>query len=279
MKRLALALPLLIALLAAACGGSSTATPTPTVTGGKTTSSTASLIAAAGEKTRAAGSARFSVEMSMNSAQGTGTISGEGVTGRNRAHMTMNLGGLAGSTLGHGEAEIIFENLVYYLRLPASSASQLPSGKTWLKVDLGKLSKQGGFDFSDLMQLNQTDPSQTLEFLRGAGEFKEVGKDQVRGEEATKYHGTVDVNKAVENAPAEARDQARKIFEQAGVTTIPMDIWVDGEGLVRQLEFKEDVQGMSLSVHEELYDFGAEVDTTPPPADHVLDITDLLANS
>jgi hypothetical protein len=280
MKRSAVALLLLVALLATGCGGggstaqqTSSGETTATVSGSET-----SLIAAAGEKTRAAGTARVSFTVTIEGPQGSGTMSGEGVTGRGRAHMTVDFGGFAGA-LGKGKAEMIFDDLVFYVKLPPASSAQLPAGKTWLKIDLTKLSNQGQLDVADLLQLNQTDPSQTLDLLRGAGEFDEVGSDEVRGEETTHYRGTVDLTKAIENAPADARDQVRKLFEQTGTTTVPMDIWVDDRGLVRQLEFTQKAQGMSITVHQELYDFGAELDTTPPPADEVLDITDLLANS
>jgi hypothetical protein len=273
MKR-ALLLALLV-VVGAACGGREQAT-SPTATGGEIPQG---AVAAAGEKTRAAGTARVSFTLTMSGAQGAGTISGEGATARQRAHMTMNMSGLAGGALGGGELELIFDKLVFYVKPPAGSVSQLPAGKKWLKIDLAKLSKAGVLDAADLMQLNQSDPTQALDLLRGAGDFEVVGHDEVRGVETTHYRGTIDLEKAVENAPADAQDQARQLFEQSGLSTVPAEIWVDADGLVRQLEFTEKLPGVSMKVHEELYDFGAEVDTAPPPADQVLDITALLGNS
>jgi hypothetical protein len=278
-------LAVLVALVLAACGGGG-GSAAPTTTGSAETTQTvagsdaSSVIAMAGQKTRAAGSARVSFRLEMTGGQANGTMSGEGVFDQHGGRMTMDLGGLAGGALGSGKAEIIFKDLVYYMQLPAGALAQLPGGKKWLKFDLGALSKQQGLDLEQLTQLNQSDPSQALQLLNGAEDFEEVGNEDVRGVETTHYRGTVDMNEVAENAPADLQDDIRKIIEQTGDRTVPMDIWIDKDGLARRLRWTQHLQqGTTMTMDEEIYDFGAEVNATTPPADEVLDLTALLGNS
>ena len=284
MRRLAL-LALLAAFVLAACGGGGgSSAPTATTAAGTTQtvsgSDPSSLIAAAGQKTRAAGGARVSFTLEMAGGQADGTMSGDGVFDQNGGRMTMDLGGLGGGALGSGKAEVIFKGLVYYMKLPAEAMAQLPPGKNWLKFDLGVLSKQQGLDLEQLTQLNQSDPSQSLQLLSGAEDFQEVGTEEVRGAETTHYRGTVDMSKVADNAPEDLRDDIRRIIEQTGDRTVPMDIWIDGDGLVRRLRWTQHLQqGTTMTMSEELYDFGAEVDATTPPESEVLDLTALLGNS
>jgi hypothetical protein len=284
MRRLAL-LAVLAALVLAACGGGGgssapTATTSAEMTQTVSGSDPSSLIAAAGQKTRAAGSARVSFTLEMTGGQANGTMSGEGVFDQHGGRMTMDLGGLAGGALGSGKAEVIFKDLVYYMKLPVEAMAQLPPGKRWLKFNLGALSKQQGLDLEQLTQLNQSDPSQSLQLLSGAEDFQQVGQEEVRGAKTTHYRGTVDMNKVAENAPEDLRDDIRKVIEQTGDRTVPMDIWIDGDGLARRLRWTQHLQqGTTMTMNEELYDFGAEVDTTTPPENEVLDLTALLGNS
>ena len=88
------------------------------------------------------------------------------------------------------------------------------------------------------------------------------------------------MRKVAENAPEDVQDDIRKIIEETGDRTIPMDIWIDTDGLARRLRWTQHLpQGTTMTMNEELYDFGAEVDATTPPADEVLDLTALLGNS
>jgi hypothetical protein len=60
-----------------------------------------------------------------------------------------------------------------------------------------------------------------------------------------------------------------------------MDVWVDGDGRLRRLEYEmelSDVDGarVAVGVTMELYDFGVEVDVVAPPADETTDLFELL---
>jgi hypothetical protein len=278
MKRAALA-SLLVAVTVAGCGGGSSQ-PASTGQVGISTSAApqAQAVLAAGQKTSAETSARLSFKATFTG-DTNGTMTGEGVFSQRQGHLTIDLGGLTG--VGTGQAEIVFDKLVYYMKLPPGSGASLPPGKEWFKLDFAKLGKQQGLDLSQLMQLNQSDPSQALDFLQGASDdFEEVGQEEVRGEQTTHYKGTVDLEKVAEEAPADVQEQYRKLSELTGDKKVPMDVWIGDDGLVRKIAFTQAVpNGGSVKMEEELYDFGTDEQVEVPSDDAVVDLTALLGNS
>ena len=134
-------------------------------------------------------------------------------------------------------------------------------------------------------QLRGADPTAALNYLNGvaADGITEVGEAEVRGESTTHYRLTVDLERAKADAPEELGDDYDRLIEQIGGTTIPAEVWVDGDDRVRRMKFTIDPapQGNTdqppITVTNELYDFGAEVEVTPPPDDQVTDLGQLLA--
>ena len=280
MKRAALA-SLLVAVTVAGCGGgggSSQPASTDQVDISTSAAPQAQAVLAAGQRTSAETSARVSFKATFTG-DTNGTMTGEGVFSQRQGHLTIDLGGLTG--VGTGQAEIVFDKLVYYMKLPPGSGASLPPGKEWFKLDFAKLGKQQGLDLSQLMQLNQSDPSQALDLLQGASDdFEEVGQEEVRGELTTHYKGTVDLEKVAEEAPADVQEQYRKLSELTGDKKVPMDVWIGDDGLVRKIAFTQAVpNGGSVKMEEELYDFGTDEQVEVPSDDAVVDLTALLGNS
>ena len=242
-------------------------------------------VAQAARKTAQAGSYRASFEVKYEGlTRKSVSVTGEGVfdakDGRGRMTLDMrDLGEASGQPLG--EAQIVFDELVFYMNLPALTR-QSSKLKPWLKFDLEALSKQQGVDLGQLAQLNQADPSQALRYLRGAGEdVKEVGDEDVRGEPTTHYRLTVDLDKVARRSPMQ-KANIERVIEQSGIKDVPTDVWVDAEGRARRLRlayegfrFSPDKKGdMTMAI--ELYDFGLEVDVRPPPASRVTDLVELV---
>ena len=93
------------------------------------------------------------------------------------------------------------------------------------------------------------DPSGSLRYLRSvADDVLELGREKVRGRQTTHYRGTVDLTRA-----------------GGSTRSFPVEIWVDGDGLVRRYQYHP------LGSHEtfvwEFYDFGVGVRLTPPAPD------------
>jgi hypothetical protein len=185
------------------------------------------------------------------------------------------------------KGEMIIDKLVVYMRFPFL-AQLLPSGADWIKIDAEALSEAAGVDLGSFSQLGQTDPSQSLQYLRAvSGDVEEVGTEEVRGVETTHYKATVDLEKVPDVLPEDQREAMRKsidaLVKQAGTNEIPVEVWVDEDGLVRRMrqDFSFDAEGgqgkADFTVDIEMYDFGVEVDVEPPPEEDTVDITKLGA--
>jgi hypothetical protein len=178
--------------------------------------------------------------------------------------------------------EMIFDQLVIYMRFPPEIQAQVPGGKSWVKVDLEALGEQLGIDLGAVMQFSQSDPTQSLQYLRGASDdFEEVGSEPVRGVDTTHYRGTIDLRKATEHLPEDARDSIERVVELTGVGKLPFDVWIDDDGLARRVKYEQPLpatggEDASMELTMEFFDFGVDVDVAPPPAEGVIDMQELI---
>ena len=180
-----------------------------------------------------------------------------------------------------GTGLIIVDGNAVYMRIPFLNAS-LPGLKPWLKLDVDKSARASGLDFSGFLQLGRGgDPTQTLRYLRAAGDVTKVGSEKVRGVETTHYRATIDFAKVPSTVKPAARPRVRRAIQRleqvTGLRKLPVEVWVDGQNRVRRLRLDEALNlGTStaqMTVDSELYDFGVAIQATPPPAGIVTDLT------
>lgn len=237
----------------------------------------------ASAKTTEAKTARFTLSMDSDIA-GAGeelNVQGEGAMdfATNTMHMTMDAAG--------EQVEMVFDGKAYYMKIPSlqsdPDAAQAFGGKPWLKMDLEALSEASGTDLTGLSQNTNNDPTQALRYLQGASDdVREVGKEQVRGVETTRYTATLDLRKALEEQAPEYREQMEKSLEQLTSTSLPADVWIDGEGRLAKMEYTMAVKesaaqpGGNVKTTMEFFDYGTAVDVTVPPADQVTDFAEVL---
>lgn len=215
-------------------------------------------------------------------------IVGDGVSNNatHSADMTMNLSAiamLAGSQAVNPDqwkAHMILDGTgsspLLYIQMPA--LNQYLNGKTWVKADLGALAQKGGVNLSQLLQTAANeDPTKALQLLQSVGNVNKVGSATIDGVDTTEYTGSVDVKKAA----AAFGSSFGKALEQSKVTTIPVDVWIGSDGLVRRLRenFSYPVDGTqsTTSLTLSLTDFGVQATITPPPADQTVDFSTLKA--
>lgn len=283
----ALVLAAFAALVLAACGGGGGGGGGETTTAGTQQASGGGVLVAAATRAADAGSSRvnFTVTTDVPGQDAPLVFAGEGEFdyAAQKGKLTYDLSDLfaaVGQDLGSEPAEVILDGTAFYMKLPALTGL-LPGAKDWIKFDLATLSQQQGFDFG---QLQQGDPSALLEFLQATGDVEEVGTEQLDGVDTTHYRAMVDVSKALEQAPAQTKEQVQATLDQleaAGLSELPIDVWVDGEGLPRKVEYdlKVNVEGQEVQtvLAMTFTDYGIEVVVTPPPADQVTDYAELLA--
>jgi hypothetical protein len=248
----------------------------------------------------------FSLEMSMPGTDKPFAFTGEGAfdAGPNRAQLSFDfssfaelLGGLFSGFAGPGaqapdfgdpsawRIEAVQDDEVVYMRFPAMS-SELPEGKSWVRVAAGETAEMHGFDFSQLEDFTKNDPREALGFLRAASErIETVGTEELRGATTTHYRATVNLAEYEKLVPASEREElgsmTNDLLEQSGLDELPVDLWLDEDGFVRQLVMSfsakqpgttEPVDG---SMKFELWDYGKAVDIDLPPASQVVDAASL----
>lgn len=175
-----------------------------------------------------------------------------------------------------------------YLKLPEQAkSSPALAGKTWLKTDLDKAAESAGLGNSGAD--TGGDPSQILQMLGSVSdEVTEVGREDVRGASTTHYRAVVDLTKAATqqgNTPA----QAARLQKLLGTSTMPVDVWVDPDGLARRVTYQipvpkaatggSGVNDAKMEATVEYSDFGLPVDVQEPPAAQTADALALRGGS
>jgi LppX_LprAFG lipoprotein len=231
MRRLVLLAPL--ALLLAACGGSS---PTPTET---RTAAAAGPLAAAAQKTQAAGSEKMQMQATIRlTPKSAFVLSGSGAFDDKANDGVLN-STIAVPNSGSTTLQEVFSRSTMWLKSPLFAAA-LPADKSWLKLDLTntKAADSLGFDFKALTGQN---PGDVLSQLEQTGKVTALGKEKVGGVETTRYRGTID-------------SQSGQADSTTGAIYKPVDVWVDDQGLVRKVQL----------------DYTARTDPSKPARSHVV---------
>ena len=233
-------------------------------------------VAQAADTTSAAGSAEFGIAGSITAAGQNIPIAGSGAVDMRSQRMRMSMSfPLPG--LGATQVEEIFDGTVFYIHFPSALAARIPGGKTWMKLDLNALAKGSGVDLKQAMSANQQNPADMLQALKAVGGSRKVGEEDIDGAPTTHYTATIDLNKiAAKVGNKQAVDSLKQLSAQSGLSSFPVDVWIDRAGRVRRESLKMSGNDFSMDMTISYTRFGVAVDTTPPPADQVMDASALL---
>ena len=257
------------------------------------TSATLDPIARAAEVSSQQEGARIALSVRLSSPMLPGAgfaISASGyVDERNRTgEMTMDLSGIPGASAvpgGTGTVKMIFAYPAIYMKMPFL-ASQLPAGKTWMKLDLRKAAQAAGIDLSQVSSLGQDDPTQLLEYLRASsGGVNTVGSETLDGVPTTHYRGTLQLSNILDRLPASSRDAAKAALEKLGnLGAIPVEVWIDGQHRVRRMQMSLGASApatagggaaVSGTVTIDFTHYGAVPPIVPPRDSEVFDASSL----
>lgn len=253
-----------------------------TATQGTSSNAEVNLIAHSAEAAGNAGSARADYRMEISTGSGgpamgfTGDASFDFTT--QAFAMTMDLDAPGAEGFG---TEMRFVDGVMYMRMPTELGAPTP----WISLDIAAVA---GEDV--LAELTAgSDVTQTLHYLRGAGDITEVGREEVRGVATTHYRADVDLGRAADLMPGDQRDQFEAAVEQfeamAGRTSMPVDVWIDDAGLPRRMNYRVEMDGgalgdqlpgdgsLTMSFSMDVYDYGQPVSVGAPPPNQVTDMT------
>jgi hypothetical protein len=251
--------------------------------GGSTQTDPVALIRAVTAKVEDAGAYRATFQMAISTQGQTIEATGEGEFSDDplKAHITYDFTNMPGVEGGF-EMEMIMDGSVMYMRSPMlSKGSGLDTD--WISMDLDELVP----GFSDLASLSQgqNDPTAQLEYLRGISDAEEVGTEQVAGVETMHYSGTVDLDAAYDRLPDDTRGELKQALAQArkqfGHGAMPVDVWIDGDGLVRRMTMSLESGSHSavdfgLEMTMEIPQYGITMHLPIPKAADVTDVSDLL---
>jgi hypothetical protein len=101
------------------------------------------------------------------------------------------------------------------------------------------------------------------QFVAAAKSVKLVGSESLGGTPVNHYAIVVDVSKLSAAYPG------REALNSAGLTTVPVDLWIDSAGRPAKVLTKFTVQGQTVSSQATLSRFNEPVHITAPPADQV----------
>jgi hypothetical protein len=287
-----------LAASATACGGGDSAPEESiTIEATETGPSAAELIARASDTTSQVESGRMRMTMNVDfdamGESGSSEIVADGAFadfGR-QSEMNMDMGSYLRDLAGSEASEVpdsltlrmVLDDTLMYMKFDAIPAE--PGMEYWYVQDLEAEAEDLGLDSSmfDQQTVFGVGPSGYIEQLKGAGaDVQESGSDTIDGVPVTRYEGTIDPLVALEKADPDKRDELERALEQTGMgEPMPFTAWVDDEGIVRRIsqELSADMDGVSMHIVQviDLYDFGAPVTITMPPADLVRDMSELSA--
>jgi hypothetical protein len=175
--------------------------------------------------------------------------------------------------------EVVKDGDVDYVRFPAMD-DKLPAGKTWIRGS-GATVEAAGVGMKEFDSFTTSDPRDVLEALRSvSGTVETVGTEELHGVETTHYRATVeaaDLAKSSLSKAGAADGILDGITSKAQVKDVPLDVWIDGDGLVRKVSLhvaatqagSSDAGEASLAF--ELWDYGKDVAIDLPPASQVVD--------
>jgi hypothetical protein len=240
-------------------------------------------VARAADSTSKMQSSRFEFRASLDAGTiGSFSFDGNGVfDGKNKQgwmNMHFQLPPAAQTQLGttNPSMEMMFDGshgLVMYMRSSLFN-KMVPTGK-WVKMDVEKLAKKEGVDLGAFMNANQADPSQSLKILMASSNARPLGMEKIRGVWTTHYSFNIDFAKLAKDNKA-----LKGLLSVSGTMSAPAEAWVDKQGRVRRLAVTMSMGAqlgapMSMTIKEDLFDFGARANVTPPGDDMVVDMSSL----
>jgi hypothetical protein len=277
------ALPAIVAallLLVAACSDDGDDDPEPAAEAPQADAPAGDVVGAAVDATLAEGSARLELTTEIDGLPGSDepvVAEGEGVVDFESGASTVTLD-LASVLQGiglpglDGEVESRSVGDERWLRSPFFN-TVLGVTTEWLLLDVG--AADGEVDgLGQVGALTGNDPADQLRLVAAVdpASVEAVGEEDVRGDATTRYRGTLDPADAPEDVPD-------TLVDQLGSAPIDVDVWVDGDGLVRRVATAVPLPpaagGGAAQVELDLFDFGVDVSVEAPADDEVTRASEL----
>ena len=160
-----------------------------------------------------------------------------------------------------------------YIKLPGGAGGSLPRGKTWIVIDAGMPGGPGAVGSLLGPPGSSTDPADLLASLSAiSSSVTRLGTSAIRGAPVTGLQVDIDPAKAAARVPRWERAGFLEFAQTLGPGAIPVDVWVDGQNLVRRVTLSLHLpggagapSGARLVQSTDFYDFGVPVRVSAPP--------------
>lgn len=158
-----------------------------------------------------------------------------------KVRMTMEMPGATGQGIN-----MLLVDQKMYMQLPGQA------GGKYVDVPMDQLRQSGGQDLEKLLN-----PAESLKMSKDSvQQVTFVGPEDVDGQQLKHYQMVIDVSKANEAAGI------TPTANPTGPQTVPYDVWVDGDKLMRKMEMT--IEGSKVTILIDKY--GEPVDITAPPS-------------
>ncbi|WP_438292272.1 DUF1396 domain-containing protein [Streptomyces sp. HUAS TT7] len=192
--------------------------------------------------------------------------------------LAMQMKAKGGSGGESGEFEIRFVDNAMYM-----NAGEPVDGKSWFKFDLSALGQQSGRNpLAGLGNQADKNPAEESNNLTAAKDLKKLGEETVDGVKTTHYAGTVTLDQlrdSLKGKDAAAKGRAEKSlkqYEEWGVGSLQMDMWIDGQDHTKQFRTQATAAKGPLDMTVKFLDYNKPVTVQTPPADQVADLAELM---
>lgn len=125
----------------------------------------------------------------------------------------------------------------------------------------------------------QQNPEDYLEYLRSvSGDVQVIGADEIDGATVTHYRAEISRD-VIEEGLGRMPDEIRSQFDNYDFEFDPVEVWIDGNNLVRRIDFGMTVEmsmdgsgfNMDMTFSTRFHDFGSPVDIQIPDESDVVD--------
>lgn len=244
----------------------------------------------ASDRTEQQKSAHIEVSTKMGTPNGPQTSDGEGAMDWSEGGITGEMtitqqgGALSGSPVAGKPMTARYTADAMYMNMGDQFAATAGGGAHWIKYDYEALAEKTGASGAFLKdQLQNNNPSRSVQLLLATGKVKEVGTETVRGEQATHYSGTLKVAEmarmqSTEMSEAELQ-QLQQQLEAAGMDTEKIDLWINEDDLLVKKTETADTDNGPYESTAFYSDYGVEVAVQVPAAGDTKDFQELTGAS
>lgn len=163
-------------------------------------------------------------------------------------------------------------------------AMYLGSEGKFLKFDMKTLDPKTGAKLDSLGKGSQNaeNPGDKANDLLQSKDVKLVGEETIDGEKTKHLSGTVTLDQLRTSAASEdqatkdRRSKSLKTWEDQGITTLTVDIWIDESNHTKQVRSQGQGTKGATDVTIKFTDLNKPVDITAPPADQVVDLAEMM---